>query len=742
MRGLHVTLVEQRAEPQAPPQTLNLRTEVRAALAQIHPDLFRDVWAIATLTRWAEVVQDGQDTQVASSNPLAILFDHHTGSKDGLPTVRRTRPKSYEQNLAYAKAQEYRQGNAFSAETSPPLSEGTEYAPARHAASQSTWQVAADDLVRVLWNFIERLQKEDEARGGSRLKIFRGWEVTELPVAEEGQVRRRVVMERATPDGEASTSASRRMDLGVPDDILLADGANSKLVSKVGSGFTEVGPNTRFVAGLIDRFALVSASNDTGVVRRETEIHKDSVQGDQVLRHIVMSQARGKDSRNIWALVEVPSDLDFTDPESVERFFGEKLSADEATKQYFVLKALPLVNRGRLDGGLEPEDLLDGELPYGPRAFVVQSRIAGQPEADAENVRCIGDAKGSGHFLASLGASTGLGPDQLALRLFWDACARKGAGGDTVLEELTLDRRLFNNAWHWLNVGLGEFSGVTAANLGADVSKRARARSGSTGVAANETSEAYRAADDPSACGEVVRTPNASKPRMPRPKRQHPNRVITASAARRLAKVEAMLGAEPGKAWSLIPRERVGGQYECGPLTNYLLRDLFFDEASERWTIQRLNTNGIADLYAPEPIVTEFYKTLWVKPDGDGQAVLLSADDPCLCLGDWNVHAERRKELARRMALPDLAPERDAGVFSNVLLSTIGPVSKEQRAQTIPLSDIVDIALDSSTWIVELRDGETLRCQAIKLGADGRSGFLPKESRAFRRSSPATPANG
>ncbi|MBK8010152.1 MAG: NAD(P)/FAD-dependent oxidoreductase [Deltaproteobacteria bacterium] len=735
MRGHSVTLVEQRTEPQAPPQTLNLRTEVRAALAQIHPDLFREVWAVATLMRWAEVVQDGQDTQVASSNPLELLFNHYSVAQDSLPAVRRTRPRSPEEMAARALAPERRGGNAFSADTAPPLSEGIEYAPARHAASQSTWQVAAYDLVRVLWRFIERLEKEDEAHGERRLEMLRGWQVTALPVAEEGEARRRVVIEPSNASGEASAAGRERRDLGVPDDILLADGANSKLVSMVGSGFTDVGPNTRFVAGLIDRFALVVAGNGSGVVRRETEVHKVPGHGDQVLRHIVMSQARGQDSRNVWALVEVPSDLDFADPASVQRFFGEALSEDDATRQYFALKVLPLVNRERSDRGLEPEDLLAGALPYGPRAFVVQSRIAGQPNADAQNVHCIGDAKGSSHFLASLGASTGMGPDQLALRLYWDACARKGIGGDTALEELALERRLFNNVRHWLDVGLSEFNGVTAANLGADVSKRTAATNGTTRVAPNHTSEVYRPEYDPSLSGHVARSEGV-QPRVFGAKRQHPQRVVTAPAARRLDRVEAMVGAQPGTAWSLIPSGPLGGQYGCGPLNRYVLRDLFFDETRGCWTIQRLDSSGVVDLSAPERIITESYRTISVKL-GEGVAVVLSADDPELRLGDEDPHAERRKELARRLALPDLDP--GACPSPSVSLSTIGPVSKDERARTIPLSGIRDLVLDNSTWVVTLRSGEMLRCQAVKLGAGGRSAFLPKEARAFRCSSPTTP---
>ncbi|MBK8010446.1 MAG: FAD-binding protein [Deltaproteobacteria bacterium] len=722
--GFQVTLVEPRGQSQAPPQTLNLRTEVRAALAQIDPDLFREVWRVATRIRWAEVLKDGDETLVAKSNPLEILFHQHGVPEDSLPMLRRRRPESKEEIEAKRDKLKHQAGNGFSAPTAPPLSEDTEYAPARHAASQSTWQVSASDLIRVLWNFVETLQS-NEKEGRERLRILRGWEVTELPVAEEGEVRRRVIVERSTTGRDATVSEPERQDLGVPDDIILADGANSKLVSKVGTGFADVGPNTRFVAGLIDRLALMSAGEGKGVVRRATEDYESLI-----LRHIVMSQA-SRDSSKVWALVEVPSDLDFTDEQSVRRFFGESLSEEEATRQYFALKTLPLINRGRSDGGFEPGDLLNEDLPYGPRMFVMQSRIAGQPDFDAQNVHCVGDAKGFSHFLASLGASTGLGPDQLALGLYWGACGRKRAGRDTVLESMTLDRRLFNNVWHWQNVGLGEFSSVTAANLGSDVSRRAaRATNQPKTVKANATTSAYQSEADPSASGNVVHVERPPR-REPRPKRSAPQRVLTAPAEARLASIDALVDSPPnGPEWSLIPQARIGGGYGSGTITRYLLRDVFFDRTEMRWTIQRLDTTRTPNVEVPEPIVTEFYEKVLLQPNpGYPGLVELNKDDARFHLGDAEApEAERRKEIARRMALPMVDASQP------VRLCTIGPLSSKEWARTVTMSDVLDIGLEGSTWVVELRSGETVHCQALKLSAGDQSAYLAKDARSFSRS--------
>ena len=252
----------------------------------------------------------------------------------------------------------------------------------------------------------------------NRFKVYRGFKIKSLPKAKN---RRRVVIE---PYENATSLGSQRknaIDLGVPDDLLIAEGSNSKSRKTLRFQYDSLGPSTRFIAGFIsfNREKL----NDRVNVVRNFEAVEDS---DFVVRNVILN---GGNADGVWAV----SEIDPTQKSDYSNYFAQKIGF-------------------RLNLSLRRTLELSS---YGPHVFTLQSHIAGAGGRGTDNVHLIGDSRGHSHFLTSLGKVTGTGTHQLSLGQYWSSI---GNGTTESLARAILDKRLDAGTRAWIKLGYLEFT--------------------------------------------------------------------------------------------------------------------------------------------------------------------------------------------------------------------------------------------------------------------------------------------
>ncbi|MBT8467951.1 MAG: NAD(P)/FAD-dependent oxidoreductase [Deltaproteobacteria bacterium] len=341
-------------------------------------------------------------------------------------------------------------------------------------SSTSVYQTQAKREVEVYWARLKQLEKAERRKAAKegrkpRLTIYRGYEVAALP---KSKGKKRSVKIRNKKTGKT-------IKIKRPDDIFIAEGANSATRKMAGAEFVDVGPNTRFVAGWLEGIHIGSTGGgQRGVARRG--FREDN---GVALRQIALSPAN---ENGIWALPEVPARLDFDSPASIKAYFGRSMSKEAAVEAFYVREIAPLL-------GVKPE-VLKGKFSFGPGPFVLQSHVAGPVAKDARNVHLIGDARGNSHFLTSLGKVTGTGTHQMSMRRYWTALSE---GANQKLSRAILDRRLDAGTRAWLKLGLREFTTRGGVNLGSGAVNQLRQQSANSNFSSNGTSAAYDAASDP-----------------------------------------------------------------------------------------------------------------------------------------------------------------------------------------------------------------------------------------------------
>jgi hypothetical protein len=231
------------------------------------------------------------------------------------------------------------------------------------------------------------------------------------------------------------------MDLGVPNDLFIADGAGSRLRGMVGSESVDVGPSADFIAGYFHGAPLRSQGVQGGA-RIFEERGRDGR-----ITHAVAGTASTGDAT--WALPEIDPTLDLGDPASIERYFGQPMSQKEATLTYYKQQIAKVLE-------ISPDDIPNDAFELGPTPFTMQSHVSTPVADDAKNVHLIGDARGNSHFFASLGKGTGTGPHEMAILLYFQALRW---GMNPVVARALLDHRLDAATRVWLKSGLPSLTG-------------------------------------------------------------------------------------------------------------------------------------------------------------------------------------------------------------------------------------------------------------------------------------------
>ena len=353
---------------------------------------------------------------------------------------------------------------------------------ARTIASQvSSWQTQNKTEVNMYWNRLEQLAAADAVAAtaehrAARLHLMRGYEVTGLPVDGDrrGMTIQKVEqqLQKVTPDGKPELGPDHKpiqlpytpggevpegfkvvrgtsgvdINLGTPDDLLIAEGAGSKTRAMAGSRQVDVGPSAEYIAGYYEGAPLRSMPDaDGNQLRGGSRIGMDTDRSGRPL-HVVAGTAANSDGT--WALPEVDPSLNFKDPKSIENYFGRPMSAKDATAAYYREKVGNLLH-------VDPAQIGKDGFELGPAPFRLQSHVSGPVANDASNVHLIGDARGNSHFLASLGKVTGTGTHQMALRSYWQALQ---SGFDPLLASALLDRRLDDGTRVWVKSGLPKFN--------------------------------------------------------------------------------------------------------------------------------------------------------------------------------------------------------------------------------------------------------------------------------------------
>ena len=358
--------------------------------------------------------------------------------------------------------------------------------PRAIAGQVSSFHTQNATEVNLIWARLAELATIEEAAAARegrqpRLNLMRGYEVKSLPV--DGNRRQVVVQEviqviqklgadgkpvldatgkpiqlpytegMVIPDGY-STKPTRGTDgvdinLGTPDDLLVADGAGSKARAMAGAESLDVGPSARYMAGYFTGAPLRSAPDVNGKVIQGGNRYRIDVDSQGNPIHTVAGTSSLNDGT--WALPEIDSGLNLDNPRSIEAYFGQPMSKKAAVLAYYKQQVARVLE-------VDPAAIRDDAFVMEPSPFVVQSHVSSGVAADASNVHLIGDARGNSHFFASLGKVTGTGTHQMALGQYWQALAW---GLDPDVARALLDRRLDAGTRVWLKSGLPSFTDPT-----------------------------------------------------------------------------------------------------------------------------------------------------------------------------------------------------------------------------------------------------------------------------------------
>jgi hypothetical protein len=435
--GLDVTIIEQRDSSDLPIVWNNRQAS-------------RDV---------AKLIDSVLEQRLFGEGGVASPITFMESTRDGQPT-KVTRPAS-------------RAGDAHRA-----LNE-----PAAIAGSTSAFQTWARDDVNVYWDRLHELARNEAevaAREGRepRLKLLRGHAAVDLPVIGDrrGIVVQKVVqrLQKQDPgnprrpelgadgmpitrdyqEGDpipagwrvARVAEGELVDLGVPDDLLIAEGVNSQSRDRAGVSWMEIGPSAQFMAAYLEGFRIPPAEGaPEGAGGIRARIQNVPALGEG--RSLQATAVSAEHLTGAWGLPEIDPRLDLKDPASIEAYFGHPMSEKQAILAYWKQQIAPLL-------GVDPGAIPDDAFIFGPGPFLLQSHVAGRPADDATNVHLIGEARGNSHFFTSLGKVTGTGTHQLSLRQFWTAIA---TGFNERVARAMLDRRLDAGTLAWIKAGLPAF---------------------------------------------------------------------------------------------------------------------------------------------------------------------------------------------------------------------------------------------------------------------------------------------
>jgi hypothetical protein len=363
----------------------------------------------------------------------------------------------------------------------------------------STFQAEAASIQKLLRRYLELMEHQDRQAGREpRVQLFTHHRVA--PDEDEGFVRE--------PDGRlririealqefdykgrfvrVREPGSELIDLGVPELIMIAEGANSSDAKRLGfeqhdvevdheDGRGPVVAQADFLAGLVE--VLVG-----GRLRRRISSEFDESGREYWVRQIAVGHEN--DPEVGWVLCQVP---DFKTFDPVE---AGLIPADTETDspqffaayqhmlyEYYIKHAADVLEIPR-------DQLSEVQMVYGPKLFSLIERV-GEDAQVAANAVVAGDTFGNGHFLTSGGAMTGMIGHSARVLAYWE----ERDAGSTVEDALRrLADRIAEDTHGWLHVSAKEYSQAVPINFGAE---RIEQISEKSGIAQGARAEAIEAA--------------------------------------------------------------------------------------------------------------------------------------------------------------------------------------------------------------------------------------------------------
>src|SRR5579884_455148 len=363
----------------------------------------------------------------------------------------------------------------------------------------STFQSEAASIQKLLRRYLEAMERQVEEAGRERrVQLFTHHRVApdeDGGFEREADGRLHVRIEALQEfDFKGKFVRIREpntqvIDLGVPELIMIAEGANSSDAKRLGfeqhdvkvdhgDGRGPVVAQADFLAGLVE--VLVG-----GRLRRRISSEFDENGNEYWVRQIAVGHEN--DPEVGWVLVQVPDFKTFdpfeaglippdTDTDSPQ-FFG---AYQHMLYEWYVKQAADVLEIPR-------GELSEVQMIYGPKLFSLIERVGDDAQV-ATNAVVAGDTFGNGHFLTSGGAMTGMIGHSQRVLAYWRERDEGVAPAEAVR---TLADRIAEDTHAWLEVSAKEYSQAAPINFGAE---RIEQIAQGAGIAADAHSAAIDAA--------------------------------------------------------------------------------------------------------------------------------------------------------------------------------------------------------------------------------------------------------
>jgi pSer/pThr/pTyr-binding forkhead associated (FHA) protein len=364
----------------------------------------------------------------------------------------------------------------------------------------STFQAEAASIQKLLRRYLELMEQQDrEAGRDPRIQLFTNHRVA--PDEDEGfsrdeddRLRVRIeALQEFDYKGKfvrVREPGSTVIDLGTPELIMVAEGANSSDARRLGfeqhdvevdheDGRGTVVAQADFLAGLVE--VLVG-----GRLRRRISSEFDEDGQEYWVRQIAVGHEN--DPEVGWVLCQVPDFKTFDPveaglvPADVDTDSPQFFAAyQHMLYEYYIKHAAEILEIPR-------DELSSVQMVYGPKLFSLIER-AGDDAQVAANAVVAGDTFGNGHFLTSGGAMTGMIGHSARVLEYWRE------RDDDVAPAVAVRRladSIKTDTDAWLHVSAKEYSQAVPINFGAERIDAINKRSGADQSARAKAIDAAR----------------------------------------------------------------------------------------------------------------------------------------------------------------------------------------------------------------------------------------------------------
>jgi hypothetical protein len=340
----------------------------------------------------------------------------------------------------------------------------------------STFQAEAASIQKLLRRYLELMEHQDREAGREpRVQLYTHHRVAPdedkgFTREADGRIRIRIeALQEFDYKGKfvrVREPGSEIIDLGTPELLMVAEGANSSDASRLGfeqhdvevdheDGRGAVVAQADFLAGLVE--VLVG-----GRLRRRISSEFDEDGQEYWVRQIAVGHEN--DPEVGWVLCQVPDYKTFdpfeaglvppdTDPDSPQFFAAYQ----HMLYEYYIKQSADILEIPR-------DELSQVQMVYGPKLFSLIERV-GDDALVAANGVVAGDTFGNGHFLTSGGAMTGMIGHSARVLEYW----RGRDGGVSQSEAVRrLADSIKDDTEAWLHVSAKEYSQAVPINFGAE----------------------------------------------------------------------------------------------------------------------------------------------------------------------------------------------------------------------------------------------------------------------------------